>query len=295
VLGVVAATVVGSSAATVVPLLRRDGEPGPLAPVTAVEPSALAAAGPAPAKATDLTPVADGLVAAPLQGHQARFEYTDIRVWEGDAQTQLAAAPVDVAPVSVRRIKHWTNTVDSGHSYVVDEATGCPAETDDTWTAREAGPWDGPLSSDPDAVRHQLLGPPPNSGIDLFGQIGELYGARVVPLATRRGILRMLARLPNITVYHGVPDQSGRTGIAVVTTLRLPFLPNQTLRKTLIFDPATGDLLADETIDAATPAPLSPDLAPWQRRGFLSYTLYLSRSYTPDVRTPAPDCTTGQR
>jgi hypothetical protein len=296
VLGAVVATVVVSLTAAVLPLLLgRDGEPAALVPATANEPSTSAAAVTTPAKAADLNRFAESLVAAPFEAHKARYEYTDIRAWEADTQAQFATGPVDTVTVSVQRIKHWTNTVDSGRSYAVDEAKGCPPETDDTWTAREAGPWDGPLSSDPDAVHRQLLGPPPNSGIDLFGQIGQLYGARIVPLETRRGILRMLARQPNITVHQGVPDQSGRIGIAVVTTLSPPFPPNRPLRKTLIFDPATGDLLASATTDAAAAGTPSPDVAPWQRKGFLSYTLFLHRAYTTDVRTPAPDCTTGQR
>jgi hypothetical protein len=252
----------------------------------------MAVAEPTPATVADLNRVADNLTAAPTEARKARYEYTDIRVWEADTQAPLAPGPLDT--VTVRRIRHWTNTIDSGRAYAVDEAKGCPAQTDDTWTDREASPWDGPLSSDPDAVGRQLLGPPTDNGIDLFGQIGQLYGARVVPLATRRGILRMLARQPNITVHQGVPDHSGHTGIAVLTTLSPPFPPNKTLRKTLIFDPATGDLLASETTDAAVRTP-NADTTPWQREGFLSYTLFLSRGYTTDMRTPAPDCTTGQR
>lgn len=296
VLGAVVATVVVSLTAAVVPLpLGPGGEPPAFEPATANEPSASAAAVPPPATAADLDRFADSLVAAPFEARAARYEYTDIRVWEADPQALSAAGLVGTVPVWVRRIKHWTNTVDSGRSYVVDESEGCEAQSDDTWTARQAGPWDGPLSSDPDAVHRQLLGPPPNDGIDLFGQIGQLFGARIVPLATRRGVLRMLARQPNITVHQNAPDQSGRLGVAVVTTLSLPLPPNQTLRKTLIFDPATGDLLASATTDAAAAETPSPDVAPWQRKGFLSYTLFLDRAYTTNVRTPAPDCPTGQR
>lgn len=291
VLGAVAATVVVLLTAAVVSLLGRDGQPPVLEPVTATAPSTSAAAEPTPAKA-DLDRFVDSLVAAPFEARKARFEYTDIRVWEADPQALSATGPVVTVTVSVRRIKHWTNTVGSGRSYAVDEAKGCPAQADDRWTAGQAGPWDGPLSSDPDAVHRRLLGPPPNSGIDLFGQVGELFGARVVPLETRRGILRMLAEQPNITVHHGVPDQSGRPGIAVVTTLSPP---NRPLRKTLIFDPVTGDLLASATTDNAVAGTPSPDVAPWQRKGFVSYTLFLGRAYTTDVWTPAPECTTGQR
>ena len=101
--------------------------------------------------------------------------------------------------------------------------------------------------------------------------------------------------LRHCQLHHGVTDLSGRTGLAVVTTGSQPFPPNSPFRKTLIFDPATGDLLASTTTDAAVPATPGPDGAPWQRNGFLGYALVLSRGYTPDVRTPAPDCTTGQR
>jgi hypothetical protein len=291
VLGAAATTVVVLLTAAAVSLVGSVVQPA-LESVTADAPSTSPAAGSTSAQAVDLDRFADSLVAAPFEARKARFEYTDIRVWEADPQALSATGPVATATVSVRRIRHWTNTVDSSRSYAVDEAKGCPAQTDDRWTAGQAGPWDGPLSSDPDAVRRHLLGPPPNSGIDLFGQVGELFGARIVPLETRRGILRMLAEQPNITVRQGVPDQSGRPGIAVVTTLSPP---NRPLRKTLIFDPVTGDLLASATTDTAAAGTPSPDVAPWQRKGFVSYTLFLDRTYTRNVSTPAPGCTTGQR
>lgn len=290
---VVATVVVVLLTAAVVSLLSNVVRPAGLEPVTGNELSTSDAGGSTSARA-ELDRFADRLVAAPYEARKAGYEYTDIRVWEADPQAPSATGPVDTATVSVRRIKHWTNTVDSGRLYFVDEAKGCPAQTDDSWTARQAGPWDGPLSGEPDAVRRQLLGPPPNDGIDLFGQIGELYGARIVPLATRRGILRMLARQPNITVHQGIPDQGGRPGVAVVTTLPQPVAPT-TLRKTLIFDAATGDLLASETTDTATADRSRADATPGLHHGFVSYSLFLDRGYTTDTRTPAPECTTGQR
>ena len=246
------------------------------------------AARPVPATAADLRRVADRLVAAPYETRKSLFEYTDIRVWEtftDDAQS-TSTSPT----VSVRRIRYWTNAGDSGRVHAVDESRGCPAE-DERWTNEEASPWGGPLSSDPDAVRRQLLGPPPNKGIDLFGQISELYGSRIVPLVTRRGVLTMLARLPHLRVQRNVTDLAGRSGIAVTDTAppAIP-APGTPVRKTLIFDPGTGDLLAALATDATSTG--APDYAavPGTQSSTLGYSLHLTRRYTPNVSTPKPDC-----
>jgi hypothetical protein len=258
-----------------------------------IEPATTAGTGAATMPAADLTRIADHLVAAPYEAHSGTYQYTDTRIWETDTTAEPGTPPASAArPAgSVRRIRSWTDTRGSGRAYWVNEAHGCPPETDESWTG-QVSPWDGPLSSDPDAVLRQLLGPPPNDGIDLFGQIGELFAARIVPLATRRGLLRILARQPHIAVSDGAFDPSGRIGIAVTNTKAVPAPPpNTPFRETLIFDPATGDLLAAGTTDAAITTTPDPAVAPWQRPGFLGYTLYLARSYTDSLHAPAPDCT----
>jgi hypothetical protein len=232
--------------------------------------------------------IADHLVAAPYEAHNYTFEYIDIRTWGANIDGGGAAAGPEPAAVSVRRTRYWTNAGDAGRWYIVDEARGCPAD-DQSWTHQEASPWGGPLSSDPAAVRRQLLGPPPNGGIDLFGQISELYSNRILPLATRRGLITMLATRPHVIVQRDVTDAAGRHGVAVTDT-GPPLPPSGTpLHRTLLFDPSTGDLLAAITTTATSP----PDYAaqPGERSSNLAYALHLARRYTPNVHTPKPDCT----
>jgi len=61
----------------------------------------------------------------------------------------------------------------------------------------------------------------------------------------------MLARMPHITVQRNVRDAAGRLGIAVTDTARPAIAPpGRPFRRTLIFDPVTGDLLATVQTDA---------------------------------------------
>lgn len=261
-------------------------------PAGAVSPGP-AATGPLPASVSDLARIADRVVAAPYETGKARegsFEYTDIRIWSAtDAMGN--PAKTEGATVSVRRVRSWSNAGGStGRAYAVDEARGCPAE-DQRWTKQEPSPWGGPLSSAPDAVRRQLLGPPPNKGIDLWGQVGELYLYRLVPLATRRGVLRMLAGLPGVTVHRNVTDAAGRLGIAVTDTVGPAIAPpGPPVRHTLIFDPATGDLLATVLTDATNQGTPDYSTPPGGHSATLGYELYLTRRHTPTVDTPKPDC-----
>jgi hypothetical protein len=177
----------------------------------------------------------------------------------------------------------WTTGLGVSRTVVIDEARGCPEsdQSDD-----DLGPFDGPLSSDPDAVRRQILHEPlPADAVpDVFGQVGEFYGARFVPLATRQGVLRTLARLPGVGVQLDVTDSLGRRGFAVTWTYQppMPF----TVAKTLIFSPS-GQLLtshsrAHRRPDASTP----PD--PMDE--YEIYAVQLTSTYTPNTDTPRATC-----
>ncbi|GAA3348854.1 hypothetical protein GCM10020358_68860 [Amorphoplanes nipponensis] len=236
-----------------------------------------------------LLQIADHVIAAPYEASRGRFDYVEVRRWETEPTTG-GASPASRLPTSVRHLGAWTDNQGSGRSYALDETHGCTPERDEMWTQPEAAPWDGPLSSNPDAVRRQLLGPPPNTGIDLFGQISELFAARVVPLPTRRGVLRMLAGQPHTVVREGAFDPSGRMGITVTTTVTTPAPPPYaSYSRTLIFDPATGDLLAASSTDPDAGV-AHPAVAPWQRPGFRTYAQYLNRRHTKDRSTPQPRC-----
>ncbi|WP_157410750.1 hypothetical protein [Actinoplanes rectilineatus] len=251
--------------------------------------STTAGAAAATVPATRLLQMADDLSATPWEADRGRFDYVEVRRWEVEpttATTPQASRP----PTSIRHLAAWTDNHGSGRSYALDETHGCTTERDERWIQPEAAPWDGPLSSDPGAVRRQLLGPPPNDGIDLFGQISELFAARVVPLPTRRGVLRLLTAHPHTVVREGTFDPSGRIGITVTTAVTTPAPPPYaSYSRTLVFDPATGDLLAAGSTDPDAGV-AQPAVAPWQRPGFRTYTQYLDRRRTNDRSTPRPRC-----
>src|SRR5690606_35305126 len=68
-------------------------------------------------------------------------------------------------------------------------------------------------------------------------------GGHVVPLATRAAILTVLADLPGWSWRGEVTDRAGRDGVAVTFND-----PEHNQEQLLIFDPATGVLLAHELV-----------------------------------------------
>lgn len=110
-----------------------------------------------------------------------------------------------------------------------------------------AGLFTGPVPHDPVALRAFLAQGHP---VDAYGP-GELFVA-VTDLAQERRLtgqdtattLRALAAEPGITALGRVQDRSGRPGIAFAADGDFTGLPT---RYVLVFDPATGRLLASET------------------------------------------------
>lgn len=235
------------------------------------------------AAAARLERFADDLRNAPADPARARFEYLSLRIWDSFAAPPAASSDGAAAPV--RRTQLWTSGRGSTRAVELDENHGCRLLRDETGT--DLGPFDGPLPSDPDAIRRYVLHEPqpPGTAIDVFGQIAELYSQRFVPLATRQGILRMLARQPGISVQPQVTDRAGRTGIAVTWTFQppMPF----TVAKTLIFDPRTAQLLASHSQAHRRPDATTP---PDPTDQYEIYLLSLTSTYTPDVHTPAVGC-----
>jgi hypothetical protein len=166
---------------------------------------------------------------------------------------------------------------------VLNEAHPCPPQLDQY--SNDLGPFDGPLSADPDALRRQVLGEPlpADAAPDLFGQISELYGNRHPSLAVRQGILRILARWPGITVDPLATDRVGRAGLAVTWIYRppVPF----TVTKTLLFDPHTAALLASHSRNHPTPG-----VPPTATDEYDNYVVISSSTYTADTDTPAVEC-----
>ncbi|MFG2042102.1 hypothetical protein [Dactylosporangium sp. NPDC048998] len=285
---------IAASAAAVLTLLAAvaAGRPGsqaatqPNTPNRGATPTAVSGRNWPSAASTDpkamLERFADDLTNAPADPARARFEYIDVRTWDSFAAPP-AAAPS--GPPPPRRIQLWTTGKGASRAVELDESHGCQLVSDQT--GDDLGLFDGPLSSDPDAVRRQVLHEPLPSGVvpDVFGQVAGIYSARFLPLATRQGVLRMLARLPGVGVQPQITDRAGRSGFAV-TWIYAPPMPF-TVAKTLIFDPGTGQLLASHSqahrrTDATTP----PD----QGDHYAIYVLILTSTYAPDTHTPELGC-----
>jgi hypothetical protein len=243
---------------------------------TSSAPSASGAADPA----AELERIAAHLASGPPDPVRAKFEYIETRVWE--SYPAPPSAPLGSGPG--RHIRFWTTSLGVSRTIVIDEARGCPPESDQS--DDDLGPFDGPLSSDPDAVRRQILHEPlPADAVpDVFGQVGEFYSARFVPLATRQGVLRMLARLPGVGVQRNVTDTLGRPGFAVTWTYRppMPF----TVAKTLIFS-TSGQLL---TVHSRAHRRPDASFPPDPMDEYQIYTVILTSTYTPDTATPKATC-----
>lgn len=227
--------------------------------------------------------LAADLVNGPADPAKARFEYVETQVWESFGSL-FSAAPGRGGPG--RRIHLWTTGRGSYRVVTIDETRGCPPERDES--GADLGPFDGPLSSDPDAVRRQILHEPLRADAvpDVFGQVADFYSARLVPLPTRHGVLRMLARLPGIGVHPAVTDSIGRTGVAVTWTYRPPMM-SFVVEKTLVFDPNSGRLLASHSRGKRRPdATAPPDLGD----AYEIYLLFLASTYAPDTDTPKVAC-----
>ena len=206
----------------------------------------------------------------------ARYEYVERVAW------QTGTGSPGGQPG--RRIQFWTTGHGTSRTAIVDEAQGCPPLQDES--GHDLGPFDGSLSSAPDALRRQILGEPlpPGAVPDIFGQVSELFGNRYVRQATRRGVLLMLSHQPGIRVQPAVTDRLGRSGIAVTWIYRPPMPFTST--KTLIFDPRTGQLLASHSQNHPT-----PDAPPSTLSTEEGYLLFVAHTYTPNTRTPAIRCT----
>ncbi|BDH05560.1 CU044_5270 family protein [Streptomyces seoulensis] len=123
------------------------------------------------------------------------------------------------------------------------ESAGAVGKESRQWSG-DAGP--EPLVEPPatvDGMRKwlangQYMGP----GL-LYEVIPERFQDHVFSPAQRAALLRVLAATPGVVHAGSVKDRAGRTGEAFSLTGRFGGLPN---KRTLVFDPATGDLLAYE-------------------------------------------------
>jgi len=147
------------------------------------------------------------------------------------------------------------------------------------------------LPTDPSALRARLVelrrrGDPAAAtdapkDVDpwLFQAAGSLLGAPVSP-EVRSAALRLLADLPGVTNAGQVTDPLGRTGTAVAMTGTDPL--SGTVQRQLVIEPATGRLLASQTI-VERPGTAEP----WARPGLRISSVTTVQAGWTDETPPA--------
>lgn len=104
---------------------------------------------------------------------------------------------------------------------------------------------DGWVPAEPVAlIRYLASEPLPDAPDTTLSAVAHLYLTQYLNRAARAAVLRLLAQTPALTWHPRLVDRMGRRGVGVSADLRTG------RRRTLIFDPATGQLLASQTVKA---------------------------------------------
>jgi hypothetical protein len=227
----------------------------------------------APAAGAQLRALADHLVDAPLDGHTGRYTFHHSRVTGDPRMTSPDGHSVAFADDT----KSWIAADGPGRQVMTELGRDYPDQASrDYWTPRlPATTFPGapqvtnlppepraPLPTDPAQLRARL-GDNPR---DVIGNISHLYQLYAIPRATRADILRILADQPQLLWRGTVTDRAGRGGVAV--TFDDPVEHDQNL---FVFDPHTGELLADELLDTGPERIIS------------AYILFLSTDLTDQL------------
>ncbi|HEY2355564.1 MAG TPA: CU044_5270 family protein [Gaiellaceae bacterium] len=109
------------------------------------------------------------------------------------------------------------------------------------------------LSTDPQTLlqqMRQLDGGPSTPGED-FQHIGDFLRETDAPPAVRATLYQAAALIPGIELLGTVRDHDGRTGLGIAFPSEGPFVtPGSSVKSELIFDPQTGELLAEQVTGA---------------------------------------------
>ena len=104
------------------------------------------------------------------------------------------------------------------------------------------------LPSNPDALyerlKHDAAGHGSGLASEMFTLVGDSLRETFATPAQRAALYEVAARIPGVEFVGRVTDPAGRGGIAVAFT-------NDGIRSTLIFDPQTSALLAEEEVALA--------------------------------------------
>lgn len=134
------------------------------------------------------------------------------------------------------------------------------------------------LPSDPDALYERLKTDAGDAGTSLENEMFVLVGDALRELHTtpeqRAGLFEVAARIPGVELVGEVEDPVGRAGIAVAKRDE-----TNKIRHTLIFDPETSALLAEEEVV------LDGNWAGYAAGTVIGWAAYLESTVVDEVRT----------
>ncbi|MEV1157806.1 CU044_5270 family protein [Micromonospora chokoriensis] len=209
-----------------------------------------------PPAGPQLRMLADKIKDAAYDHQSGRYMYHHTKVW-GDPVMTSADGRHHVAYASETKL--WRATDGTGNQASIQLEPQYPdQESRDYWQRESIGrpaatgtpapsviplpPMEiRPLPADTSELRELLkveYGPGAASK-----EVSTLYGQYVVPRAIRAAVLRVLADVPGFRWRGQVTDRAGRHGVAVTFDDR-----EHDAQSLLIFDPKTGELLADERL-----------------------------------------------
>ncbi|WP_328651333.1 CU044_5270 family protein [Micromonospora sp. NBC_00330] len=209
-----------------------------------------------PAAGPQLRMLADKIKDAAYDHQSGRYMYHHTKLW-GDPVMTSADGRHHVAFASETKI--WKAADGTGNQVMTQLEPQYPdQESRDYWQRESIGrpaatgtpaPKVMPLppeelrppSADPSELRERLK---VEYGAGAASKwVGTLYGQYVVPREIRAAVLRVLADVPGFRWRGQVTDRAGRHGVAVTFDDR-----EHDQQSLLIFDPKTGELLADELL-----------------------------------------------
>jgi hypothetical protein len=215
----------------------------------------------------------DSLQATPYDGQTGRYEYIHTTGDSGD-QTEMPgrSGALATALFSVDTSR-WLAPDGSGRVRVVRGAPTYPDEASRSFYTQhpELGPKAGtetndlhpgdlavtPLpAADPAAMGQALYQPRENGPSQALVGVADLNRERVLDLAHRAAVLRLLAGTDGVTCRGEQTDPAGRTGIAVSADRGrgLQPSPGDQGREYLLVDPQTGEILASGAGNATAAA-----------------------------------------
>jgi len=209
-----------------------------------------------PPAAAYLKALAARLSDAPYEHHSGRYAYHDERIW-GDPVLSDASGRYRVA--YAERVRTWLAADGGGRQITSDAVAQYPdAQSRSYWASRQLEPPFGqgttdlpPLGLSP--LPHDRAGLAASLRVDAGAgavpkELSTIYSRYAIPKAVRADILRIVADLDGFVWRGAVTDRIGRPGIAVTLDDR-----GHDQQHLLIFQPATGELMAYELTSTLAP------------------------------------------